>query len=278
MQWSSDRNGGFSRANPQKLYLPTIIDPEYHYEAINVEAQQGNPSSLLWWMKRLIAKRKEHRLFGRGSIEFLAGDNPRVLAFVREHEGESVLVVANLSRFVQCARLELARFRAMVPIELFGQLPFPEITDAPYFVSLGPYDFYWLALSRPQAEVYTERPALAVPGAWTSIFDRSRRTQLARTLMRYVAQRRWFRGKARVRKQVSIADVIQLSDARFAIVLLAVEYGQGTPETYVVPVAFAEDPDVADSTSRPPSAATIAAITAADGSGRPITGVLYDAV
>jgi maltose alpha-D-glucosyltransferase/alpha-amylase len=280
MQWSSDRNGGFSRANPQKLYLPTIIDPEYHYEAINVEAQQGNQSSLLWWMKRLIAKRKEHRLFGRGSIEFLAGDNPRVLAFVREHEGESVLVVANLSRFVQCARLELARFKAMVPVELFGRMSFPEITDAPYFISLGPHDFYWLALSRPQAEIYTERPAITARGAWIAIFDRPRRAQLARTLIAYVMERRWFRGKARPRKHVSIADVIQFADTRFAVVLLAVEYEQGPPETYVVPVAFAEDTDVADSISRPPTAATIAAVTVTDPPGRPgpVTGVLYDAV
>src|SRR5215204_1972036 len=130
MQWSSDRNGGFSRANPQKLFLPTIIDPEYHYEAINVEAQQANPSSLLWWMKRIIAKRKEHRLFGRGSIEFMTGDNPRVLAFVREHEGEAVLVVANLSKYVQCARINLERFKNMVPTELFGRMRFPEITEA----------------------------------------------------------------------------------------------------------------------------------------------------
>src|SRR3954463_1981028 len=109
MQWSSDRNGGFSRANPQKLYLPTIIDPDYHYEAINVDAQQRVASSLLWFTKRLLAKRKEHRLFGRGSIEFISTDNPRVLAFVRVYEGETVLVVANLSRSVQCTRLKLDR-------------------------------------------------------------------------------------------------------------------------------------------------------------------------
>jgi maltose alpha-D-glucosyltransferase/alpha-amylase len=280
MQWSSDRNAGFSRANPQKLFLPPIIDPEYHYEAINVEAQQGNQLSLLWWMKRLIAKRKEHRLFGRGSIEFLAGDNPRVLAFVREHEGEAVLVVANLSRFVQCVRLELGRFKAMMPIELFGQIPFPEITDAPYFISLGPHNFYWLALSRPQAEAFADRPSIAVRGAWTAVFELPRHAQLARALVAYATQRRWFRGKARPRKRVSIADVIRFPDARFAIVLLTVEYEHGAPETYVMPVLFAEDPEVADSLTRPPPSAAIATLTVTDVPGRegPIAGALYDAV
>ncbi|HEY6180101.1 MAG TPA: maltose alpha-D-glucosyltransferase, partial [Kofleriaceae bacterium] len=167
MQWSSDRNGGFSRANPQKLYLPTIIDPEYHYEAINVEAQQNNPASLLWWMKRLLAKRKEYKLFGRGAIEFVSGDNPRVLAFVREYEGESVLIVANLSRTVQCTRLGLERFKAKVPTELFGRTRFPEITEAPYFLSLGPHDFYWLSLDRPPSAEPADRPALAARTSWT---------------------------------------------------------------------------------------------------------------
>src|SRR5690606_15239883 len=131
MQWSSDRNAGFSRANPQKLYLPPIIDPEYHYEAINAEAQQANPSSLLWWMKRLIAKRKEHRLFGRGSIASINGANARLLAYVREYEGDTVLVVANLSRCVQCTRPNPARFRWAVPALLFGRTRSPEITEQP---------------------------------------------------------------------------------------------------------------------------------------------------
>jgi maltose alpha-D-glucosyltransferase/alpha-amylase len=280
MQWSADRNAGFSRANPQRLYLPPIIDPEYHYEAINVEAQQGNQLSLLWWMKRLIAKRKEHRLFGRGSIEFLAGDNPRVLAFVREHEGEAVLVVANLSRFAQCTRLDLGRFKGMVPVELFGQMPFPEIAEAPYVVWLGPHDFYWLALTRPQAHVQPELPALTARGAWTELFDRGRRTRLAHALLGYVAQRRWFRGKARPRKLASISDVIRLEDARYVIVLLAVEYEQDAPETYVVPMKFVEDVEAGESLTRPPASAAIATLAVSGVPGReaPLTGTLYDAV
>ncbi|MGE5180570.1 MAG: putative maltokinase, partial [Acidobacteriota bacterium] len=278
MQWSSDRNAGFSRANPQKLYLPPIIDPEYHYEAINVEAQQANPSSLLWWTKRLIAKRKEHRLFGRGSLEFVNGDNPRVLAYVREYEGDSVLVVANLSRYVQCTRLNLDRFRASVPVELFGRMRFPEITDQPYFMSLGPYDFYWLALERPQGADAASGPTLHVRGAWTTLFEPVHRRALATVLMRYAVQRRWFRSKARAPKEVSISDVIHLdADGKFAIVLLHVDYAYGRPETYVIPVAFAEENDPHESLRMPGLIIAHLAVTDVPGRGT-VTGVVYDAL
>jgi maltose alpha-D-glucosyltransferase/alpha-amylase len=138
MQWSSDRNAGFSRANPQRLYLPIIIDPEYHYEAINVEAQQNNPSSLLWWMKRLIALRKRYQAFSRGSIEFLRPTNPKVLAFVREYRDERILVVANLSRFVQYAEFDMRQYNGVVPQELFGGSPFPRIGELPYLLTVSP--------------------------------------------------------------------------------------------------------------------------------------------
>src|SRR5207244_10056375 len=120
MQASADRNAGFSRANPQKLYLPVIIDPQYHYEQVNVEAQQANPYSLLWWMKRLIAQRKRYRAFGRGSMEFIHAENRKILAFVRRYEEETILVVANLSRYVQVFDLDLSQYRGMVPVELSG--------------------------------------------------------------------------------------------------------------------------------------------------------------
>ena len=113
MQWSADRNAGFSRANPQRLYLPVIIDPEYHYEAINVEAQQNNPHSLLWWMKRLIALRKRYRAFGRGTLEFLRPTTARCWPSSASYEDERILVVANLSRFVQYVELDLREFEGM---------------------------------------------------------------------------------------------------------------------------------------------------------------------
>src|SRR5262249_34551205 len=117
MQWSADRNAGFSEANRQQLYLPVIVDPEYHYEAVNVASQQLNTNSLLWWMKRIITLRRNHHAFGRGTIEFLHPDNRKVLAFLRAHEGEQIMVVANLSRFPQYVELDLRRFAGMRPME-----------------------------------------------------------------------------------------------------------------------------------------------------------------
>ena len=146
MQWCPDRNAGFSRANPQKLYLPVNIDPEYHYEALNVETQNNNSHSLLWWMKRMIAQRKQHPAFGRGKMEILFPGNRKILAFVREFEDEKILVVANLSRFTQCAELDLSKHREAVPVEVFGRNRFPAITEQPYLLSLGPHAFQWFHL------------------------------------------------------------------------------------------------------------------------------------
>src|SRR5262249_14678191 len=151
MQWSADRNAGFSRANPQKLYLPIITDPEYHYEATNVQAQQSNASSLLWWTKRLIALRKEYDVLGTGNIDFLYPENNKILAFVRSDGRRKVLVVINLSRFAQGAELDLSAHAGDIPVEMFGCTPFPPIMDRPYFLSLGPHSFYWFTLE-PHAD------------------------------------------------------------------------------------------------------------------------------
>jgi maltose alpha-D-glucosyltransferase/alpha-amylase len=131
MQWSSDRNAGFSQADPQRLYAPIIMDPVYGYQAINVESQQRNSSSLLWWMKRAIALRKQHKVFGRGKIEFLSPQNRKVLAYVRYDDTETILVLANLSRHAQPVELDLTTYRGMVPREMFGRTEFPPIADAP---------------------------------------------------------------------------------------------------------------------------------------------------
>src|SRR2546425_1468079 len=141
MQWSLDRNAGFSDANPQRLYFPLITDPEYHYQPINAEAQRQNPASPYWWMKRLIALRRRYPAFGRGSIEFLHPQNRKVLALVRRHERESILIVANLSRFVQYAELDLSALRGVTPVEMFGQTRFPPIGELPYLLTLGPHSF-----------------------------------------------------------------------------------------------------------------------------------------
>ena len=138
---------GFSRADPQALYLPLVIDPIYHYQTINVEAQRRGPSSLLNWMRRLIAIRKRYPVFGRGAIEFLHPDNQTVLAYLRCNEDETILVVNNLSRFVQPVELDLRDYVGWTPVELFGETAFPRISESPYFLSLGPHTFYWFRLT-----------------------------------------------------------------------------------------------------------------------------------
>src|SRR5690554_1907559 len=140
MQWSSNRNAGFSEANPQMLYLPVILDPEFSYEAVNVETQRRNTSSLLWWMKRVINMRKRYKAFGRGDLTFVNAENPKVMAFIRSYDDETILVVVNLSRFTQAAELDLGQYKGYVPLELFSKNKFPEIKeDAPYFFTLSPH-------------------------------------------------------------------------------------------------------------------------------------------
>ncbi len=149
MQWSADRNAGFSRAPAARLYAPVIQDPPYGYQAINVEAQESEPTSLLHWMRRLVRVRKKYRVFGRGAIEILGPKNRSVLAYVRSLGDERVLCVNNLSRFVQPAEIDLAPFAGLTPIELFGETPFPRIEpDRPYFLSLSPHGFMWFRLEK----------------------------------------------------------------------------------------------------------------------------------
>ena len=146
MQWSGDRNAGFSRANPARLYSPVIMDPVWGYEAINVEAQQGDPSSLLNWMRNMIALRKLFQVFGRGTQRFLDPENLKILAYIREFQGEQVLCVANLSRFWQPVQLDLTGLEGMIPVEMLGYVEFPAIGPQPYPLTLGPYGFLWLEL------------------------------------------------------------------------------------------------------------------------------------
>jgi maltose alpha-D-glucosyltransferase/alpha-amylase len=152
MQWSPDRNAGFSRADFAQLYLPPLMDPVYGYQACNVEAQMRNPSSMLHWTKRMLEIRKRHTVFGTGSFEVISSENPSVLAYVRRESddwrhGDTVLGVFNLSRLAQPAELPLQQYRDAVPIELLGRVPFPKIGDLPYFVTLQPYGFYWFQLA-----------------------------------------------------------------------------------------------------------------------------------
>ncbi len=243
MQWSADRNAGFSRVNPQRLILPIVIDPEYHYEAINVEAQQANVSSLLWWTKRLIALRKKHRAFGRGSIEILHPENPRVFTFVRELEGESILVVVNLSRFAQAVEIDLAKYEGSIPTELFGRTRFPHVTKAPYTITLGGYAFYWLALEAPEDPERLRASYLppAIDGSsFGALAGGFERGFLEDVLPAFVRSRRWFRGRARMITQAQVTESISIGEGDTAMVLalVTIDYAEGEPETYAVPMAF----------------------------------------
>jgi len=149
MQWSSDRNAGFSRVEGDRLYSPVITDPTYGYQSVNVEAQRKTPSSLFHWMRQLIAARKRSRVFGRGTLRFLQPGNVRVLAHLREHEEEVVLALFNLAPSVEPVELDLAEFRGAVPVEMLDGARFPVVGDRPYFLSLAPYGFYWFRLERP---------------------------------------------------------------------------------------------------------------------------------
>ena len=151
MQWTGDRNAGFSRADPSRLYQAILLDPIYHYQAVNVESQQRSPTSLLNWLRRLIRARKKYPVFGRGSLKFVSCENRRVVAYLREYQEQTVLVVNNLSAFAQPAALDLQAFRGRVPIELLGNHEFPPIGDQPYFLSLNPHSFFWFRLEKPVA-------------------------------------------------------------------------------------------------------------------------------
>jgi maltose alpha-D-glucosyltransferase/alpha-amylase len=240
MQWSPDRNAGFSKANPQQLYMPAIIDPQYHYEQVNVEQQQSSPYSLLWWMKRLIAQRNRYQAFGRGTMEFLFPENRKILAFVRRYGDDIILVVANLSRLVQCFEVDLSGFRGMVPVELSGGTRFPEISDRPYFLNLGPFAFYWFALERQQSEVKvaSEEALLIAATTLEEVLSDANRNSLRRALQAYLHTRRWFGGKARTITSLQLRGTVALPEDAGSLAFVHIDYADGEPETYVVPLGI----------------------------------------
>jgi maltose alpha-D-glucosyltransferase/alpha-amylase len=251
MQWSADKNAGFSRANPQSLYLPINLDPENHYEAVNVEVQNQNRHSLLWWMRQLISLRKRWKAFGLGTLEFLQPDNRKALVYVRRYDDECILVVANLSRFVQPVELDLPAYQGRMPVEMFGRTEFPPITDKPYFLTLGPHAFYWFSLeakAKAQVESSTDAPVgaearalLQVEENWEEIFHDDNRAQVEAALQSWLPSRRWFGGKARPIKTVNMLDVltVPMDGEKAFLLFVQVEYIQSEPETYTLPLACA---------------------------------------
>ncbi len=295
MQWSSDRNAGFSSANPQRLYLPVVIDPEYHFETVNVEAQLNNPDSLLWWMRRLIALRRRHDVFSRGGIEFLHPDNAKVLAFTRsdapDGDGDSpnhaVLVVANLSRHAQACELDLSDHAGYQPVEMFGRTPFPEIGTTPYPLTLGPHQSFWLSLE-PAVDPVTlmprelgaedeERPTVTVAGEWTALLRGRGRDRFEAVLPEVLRRRRWFGGKARRVRHARVIDIVAVpkaDDPLLRLLVVEVEYAAGEPETYLLPVVFAEGEEA----GRIEATAPQAVLAEVRGGSRGQSGFLVDAL
>ncbi|WP_373058159.1 maltose alpha-D-glucosyltransferase [Zunongwangia sp. H14] len=241
MQWTADRNAGFSSANPQRLYLPAIIDPEYKYEAVNVEAQQMNSSSLLWWMKRIIGMRKRFKAFGRGDINFLSPSNSKIIAYTRTYEEEDILVLGNLSRFPQAAELELEGYEGYTPIEVFSHNKFPRISEKPYLFTMGPHGYYWFVLEkdREQSEK-ADVPALKVK-EWSELLQMKVQTKLeTKVLPVYLNSCRWFGGKSRVIQNISVNNKIDIPVKELPATLITIEinYNDGLPEVYQLPMAF----------------------------------------
>ena len=248
MQWSADRNAGFSKANPQQLYLPITIDPEYHYEAINVENQQKNLSSLLWWMRRVIAMRKNYKAFSRGSLEFLFPENPKVLAFLRRTEDETILVVVNLSRFAQPVELDLAKFSGCIPMEVFSRNRFPAIRRSRYLLTLGPHAHYWFVLQSPSAATRARKrmktPTIASVPGFSELLSGSSRRDLERTILpSYLIGCRWFGAKARTIRELRIVDdpLVSSHPGGARHVLIEVNYTEGASEIYTLPLQIGRD-------------------------------------
>ena len=226
MQWSPDRNAGFSRADPQQLYLPPIMDPIYGYEAVNVEAQTRDRSSLLNWMKRMLQVRKSSQAFGRGTLRFIRPGNRKVLVYLREYEKDVILCVVNLARSAQPVEVALMDFKGAVPIELIGRTPFPPVGELPYLLTLPGYGFYWFRLSReePPPAWHDERlpredlPVLVLFDGWTSFFPErvaNWRSGLATRLReqletvvapKFIESQRWYAGKGAPIKRANLGD------------------------------------------------------------------------
>ena len=245
MQWTPDRNGGFSRCDPARLYLPMIMDPVYGYEAVNVEAQSRSLASLLSWTKRLIAVRKSSKVFSRGSLSFIRPTNRSVLVYVRQYEDEVLVCVANLSRSAQAAEIDLSPWRGRRPLELLGRTSFPVIGESSYLVTLAPYGFFWLQLcelseTAAAVPIAPEFETLVVTSGWKSLMQGRSRTVLERDVLpAFLASRRWFseRGNKSIATRIAGSLPLPPSEAELGMALIEAG-GRARPATYLLPLAI----------------------------------------
>jgi maltose alpha-D-glucosyltransferase / alpha-amylase len=254
MQWSPDRNAGFSRADPARLYLPPIMDPIYGFDAVNVEAQQRDPSSLLNWMKRMITVRQQHQAFGRGTLRLLYPRNRKILAYLREHDGDKILCVANLSRSAQAVELDLGEFRGHVPVEVLGRSPFPPIGELPYLLTLPGHGFYWFVLAEevelprwhePVPEPLPDFITLVMRDGWDALTQGQSARQFAREVLpAFLANQRWFGAKDLKITDARLAAWAELAVGRDSYLLAEVEVqleGGAAPQRYFLPLATTYD-------------------------------------
>ena len=263
MQWSPDRNGGFSKVDPQRLYLPPIMDPVYGYEAVNVEAQSRDPSSLLNWMKRLLAVRKAHKTFSRGTLHFRYPGNRKILAYIRAFQQETILCVVNLARSAQPVELDLSPYKGRVPVEMMGRTPFPPIGDLPYLLTLPGHGFYWFLLAT-EAEIPpwhqellppVELPVIVLFSGWHSFFpeqvestrrmmaEKLRQQLEAEILPGFIAGQRWFTAKGERIERVELFEHIQWSVNKdnWLLMWIRVHLTDAGLQDYFLPLAIAWD-------------------------------------
>jgi maltose alpha-D-glucosyltransferase/alpha-amylase len=257
MQWSPDRNGGFSRASPENLIVPPIMNPIYGFNAINVEAQAGDQFSLLNWTRRMLRVRKRHNAFGRGTLRFLYPGNRKVLAFLREHEDETILCVCNLSRVIQAVELDLSAFTGRIPVDLTGGSTFPPVGQLPYLLTLPPFAFYWFILSAdarlpdwhlPAPEPMAELTTLVLRhGIADVLAPAERRLIEEEALPTYLMRRRWFASKDEriVRARMSVAEAISGETIELILCEVEVDLARRT-ETYLLPLAIAWEDSLGD--------------------------------
>jgi maltose alpha-D-glucosyltransferase/alpha-amylase len=282
MQWNPDRNAGFSTTVPARLYFPVIMDPIWGYQSINVEAQQYDQSSLLHWTRNMIALRKLFHVFGRGTQEFLNPENRKILAYLREYEEdghrETVLCVANLSRFSQPVSLDLARFAGMIPVEMLGYVTFPTISAQSYPLTLAPYSFLWLELqSAPEApepvQVPEDEPILHLLNQGIdSLLTAPGLSLLQQLLITYLPHQRWFGAKSRTIKTVAVLDSAELHGLNAVLVFLQLTYDDDTTGVYQLALTISTGA-AAETIRASDPASIVATVTTADG-----PAILHDAV
>jgi maltose alpha-D-glucosyltransferase/alpha-amylase len=300
MQWNSDRNAGFSRCDPARLYLPVVMDPIYGYQVVNVEAQLSDQSSLLHWTRNMIALRKLFQVFGRGTLKFLNPENRKILAYLRvldrgDGSQETVLCLANLSRFAQPVSLDLSDYAGHKPVEMLGYVPFPEISGAPYALTLAPYSFLWLELqpanvqlemaTAPTVETTEEAtvseaaaPDLLAKG-WAGLVAGQGSALLEARMPAWLARQRWFGAKTRKIQSTRVVDWVELpADTTAGISIppslffIEIAYADGPADTYQIPLALSIGASAEDLSANHPQS-ILATIQTPEG-----PAVLHDAV